>query len=84
MSVTCLCRSVVMSLNIFCLSVFVCELTFGQLSVGELSHNATDYYKFSFFPLAIVQWNSLPESVACLQSLDAFKAAVCKLQHSRP
>ena len=22
----------------FCLSVFVCELTFGQLSVGELSH----------------------------------------------
>ena len=26
----------------FCLSVFVCELTFGQLSVGELSHNETD------------------------------------------
>ena len=25
---------------LFCLSVFVCELTFGQLSVGELSHNA--------------------------------------------
>ena len=24
---------------LFCLSVFVCELTFGQLSVGELSHN---------------------------------------------
>ena len=23
----------------FCLSVFVCELTFGQLSVGEFSHN---------------------------------------------
>ena len=23
----------------FCLSVFVCELTFGHLSVGELSHN---------------------------------------------
>ena len=23
----------------FCLSVFVCELTFGQLSVGELSRN---------------------------------------------
>ena len=26
----------------FCLSVFVCELSFGQLSVGELSHNAVD------------------------------------------
>ena len=39
MSATCLCRSVVASVNIFCLSVFVCELTFGQLSVGELSHN---------------------------------------------
>ena len=39
MSVTCLCQSVVVSVNIFCLSVFVCELTFGELSVGELSHN---------------------------------------------
>ena len=39
MSATCLCRSVVVSVNIFWLSVFVCELTFGQLSVGELSHN---------------------------------------------
>ena len=27
----------------FCLSVFVCELTFGQLSVGELSHNVSYY-----------------------------------------
>ena len=45
---------------------------------------STDYYKFSFFPLAIVQWNSFSESVACLQSFDAFKAAVCKLQHSHP
>ena len=26
-------------MNIFCLSVFVCKLTFCQLSVGELSHN---------------------------------------------
>ena len=43
MSATCLCRSVVVSVNIFCLSVFVCELTFGQLSVGELSHNDSKY-----------------------------------------
>ena len=54
------------------------SMTFRQFSTS------TDYYKFSFLPLAIVQWNYLPESFACLQSLDAFKAAVCKLQHSRP
>ena len=29
-------------LEFFCLSFFVCELTFGQLSVSELSHN--EYY----------------------------------------
>ena len=60
------------------ISRYCYSMTFRQVSTS------TDYYKFSFFPLAIVQWNSLPESVACLQSLDAFKAAVCKLQHSRP
>ena len=46
---------------------------------------STDFYKYSFLPLAIIQWNALPESiVVCLQRLDAFKAAICKLQHSRP
>ena len=30
------------------------SMTFRQVSTS------TDYYKFSFFPLAIVQWNSLP------------------------
>ena len=54
------------------------SMTFRQVSTS------TNYYKYSFFPLAIVQWNSLPESVATLQSLDAFKAEVCKLHHLRP
>ena len=54
------------------------SMTFRQV------YTSRDYYKYSFFPLAIVQWNSLPESVASLQNLEAFKAAVCKLQHSRP
>ena len=54
------------------------SMTFGQVSTS------TDYYKYSFFPLAIVQWNALPQSVACSQSLDVFKTAVCKLQHSCP
>ena len=38
-----------MSVNIFCLSVFVCEFTFGQLSVGELSHNGFEMFKNIFF-----------------------------------
>ena len=54
------------------------SMTFRQVSTS------TDYYKYSFFPLAIVQWNALPKSVASSQSLEVFKTAVCKLQHSRP
>ena len=45
---------------------------------------STSYYKYSFFPLAIVQWNALLENVACMYDLDSFKVAVGKLQHSRP
>ena len=54
------------------------SMTFRQVSTS------TDYYKYSFFPLAIVQWKALPQSVACLQNLEVFKTTVCKLQHSRP
>ena len=46
-------------------------------------HTSRDFYKFSFFPLSIVQWNALPESIACLQSLDAFKSASCNTQGLR-
>ena len=54
------------------------SMTFRQI------HTNRNYYKYSFFPLAIVQWNALPESVASLQDLEAFKVAVSKLQHSKP
>ena len=54
------------------------SLAFRQVSTS------TDHYKYSFFPLAIVQWKALPQSVACLQSLEVFKTTVCKLQHSHP
>ena len=54
------------------------SMTFRQL------HTSTSYYKYSFFPLAIVQWNALPETVACLPDLDSFKVAVSKLQQIRP
>ena len=60
------------------ISSFCHSMTFRQV------HTSRDFYKLSFFPLSIVQWNALPESIACLQSIDAFKAAVCELQHSRP
>ena len=64
--------------NINKISRYLQSMTLRQVSTSTYN------YKLSFFSLAIVQWNSFPESVACLQSLDAFKAAVCMLQHLRP
>ena len=47
-------------------------------SVCQL-HTATVYYRYSFFPLASVQWNALPEDVVSSPSLAIFKAADGKL-----
>ena len=41
-------------------------------------------YKYSFFPLTIVQWNKLPSSVVSLPSVDQFKMEVSNLTHLRP
>ena len=60
------------------ISQYCHSMTFRQLQTS------TEYYKHSFFPLAVVQWNALPKSVVCLPSLEAFKAAVCGLHHTRP
>ena len=54
------------------------SMTFRQL------HTTTDNNKHSFSPLAVVQWNALPESAVCLPSIEALKAAVSGLKHSRP
>ena len=56
------------------------SMTFRQIHTGK------DYYKYSFFPLAIVQWNALPANVAVAvaPSLEIFKAAVGQLQHPKP
>ena len=54
-----------------------------SMTVKQVS-TSTDYYKYSFSPLTIVQWNSLPQSAVCSHSLEVFKTTVCKLQHSRP
>ena len=47
-------------------------------------HTVADYYKYSFFPLAIVQWNRLPPSIALLPDIDSFRLAVSSLTHSKP
>ena len=44
----------------------------------------TDYYKYSFYPLTVVQWNSLPASFATLTDLNSFKRAVCQVCHPKP
>ena len=51
------------------------SMTFRQI------HTDKDSYKYSSSPLAIVQWNALPENVVTSPSLDSFKAAVGELQH---
>ena len=43
----------------------------------------TDYCKHSFFPLAIVQWNTLHEIAVCSLDVESFQAAISGLQHSR-
>ena len=45
---------------------------------------STDYYKYSFYPLAIVQWNRLPSNIALLPSLESFRQAVSSVPHSMP
>ena len=51
---------------------------FRQLSTTK------DYYKYSFFPLAVVQWNCLPVHVVQMTDLDSFKAAISSLHHPKP
>ena len=42
---------------------------------------SSNYYKYSFFPLAIVQWNNLPPSAVLLEDLTSFRSAICSLNH---
>ena len=43
----------------------------------------TYYYKQLFYPLAVVQGNSLPAAIATLTDLDSFKRAVCQVCNSK-
>ena len=54
------------------------SITYRQIHIGK------DSYNFSFFPLAIVQWNAFPEYIVVSPGLDSFKTAVGELQHHKP
>ena len=41
--------------------------------------NSKDFYKYSFFPLAVIQWNLLPQHVVELVQPIAFKASVANI-----
>ena len=47
-------------------------------------HTVADNYKYSFSPLAIVQWNRLPPSIALLPDIDSLRLAVSCLTYSMP
>ena len=44
-------------------------------------HTSANYYKYSFFPAAVVYWNRLPCSVVTLPTLDQFSVAVRSHDH---
>ena len=46
-------------------------------------HTTANYCKYSFFPMAVVYWNSIPSSVVTLPTLNQFSAAVWSLDHKR-
>ena len=44
-------------------------------------HTSGNYYKYCFFPAAVVYWNRLPCSVVTLPTLGTFSVAVRSLDH---
>lgn len=47
-------------------------------------HTSFNFYKYSFFPLAAVQWNKLPAEVVVLPTLDQFRVVVRSHNHLMP
>ena len=54
------------------------------LGFRQISNYCRLLQKYSFYPLAIVQWNRLPSHIALLPTFDSFKRAVCTVSHSMP
>ena len=63
--------------------LFTRHLTSHPLALRQ-THTDADYYKYSFFPLAIFEWKRLPPSIALLPNIDSFRLAVSSLSHSKP
>ena len=47
-------------------------------------HTEADFCKYSFYPLAIVQWNRLPSKIALLPTFEPFKRVICTTSHLMP
>ena len=60
------------------ISKYCHSMTFRQIHTGK------DSYKYSFFPLTVVKWNTLPETAVTSPSLDSFKAEIGMLQFPKP
>ena len=43
-----------------------------------------NYYKYSFFPLAVVQWNNLPSQAVPSDDLSFYRSTICSLNHTMP
>ena len=43
-----------------------------------------DFYKYTFLPRTIIQWNALPHHIPTLPTLAQFSTAVCQVAHSTP
>jgi len=48
-----------------------------------LFHTRTNYFKFSYFPLTVSQWNALPVSVLDAPTVESFKARLLKAAATR-
>ena len=46
--------------------------------------STVDYYKYSSYPLSIVQWNRPPAHIKLLPTFDSFKRTVCTVSHPMP
>ena len=43
-----------------------------------------NFYKYSFFPLTVEQWNNLPSQAVLSDDLSSFRPVICSLNHTMP
>ena len=63
--------------------VFTRHLASHPLAFRQI-HTVADYRKYAYFPLATIQLNRLPPSIALLADIDSFRLALSSLTHSKP